>query len=561
MTRKRGVLKFQRKPKRPPLTREQFLYWIEFLPKVLKIGTEFEINLPSPERVLRSKENEPCVRADEPCVTDCANLETCLTEPHPTFCLTRETGRFLDREFKCPAKSEDDTDACQGCEGWLLNCRGLDCAAHTPFCTICPKFERRGKKNVERGDIRLDAETVRAEMKELLQPTGFVGKFGEFGVLEVKRDNSLEHNGGIEVPTVGRRIHWNSFYNMCRSIIEPIAERGGFVNERCGQHYHVLAGYFGNQRIGKPISELEQPMPEIILANLHQLHRRYELAMFWIMSAGSKMESLTRWARFRQPIRRFSALQSRMAKVQAELAEQIISMANNQKGKYASVAYHFCEFDQAGDAMTFHIENRIADSVMCPAPVTAWAMLCYALVLKAVRLSQYGIMEVGDRDYCKSQRDIEHTLINGQNNGWDGCRNADTSGIGPYIPWLRDSAREMVQLLKPELHNLGPSYDILMALAERPCSLRRVEGDSWEKIEADLYPQDELDPHTTMAEDEVREIVDLAGIVDCENVEMWIEEVAAYLGAQPPVVADVVYQMVESSNYRWSPPIGALITV
>ena len=355
-------------------------------------------------------------------------------------------------------------------------------------------------------------------------------------------------------------MYWNSFYQMCKSIIEPISERGGFVNERCGQHYHVLAGYFEKSRVGKPISDLEHPMPEIILANLHQLHRRYELAMFWIMSAGPQMENITRWARFRQPIRRYSALQSRMAKVQAELAEQIVSMAGNQKGKYASVAYHFCEFDREGDATTFHIENRIADSAMCPSVVTAWAMLCYALVMKAVRLSQYGIMEVGDQDYCRAQREIEPTLINGQNRGWDGDRRADTSGIGPHIPWVRDSAREMVQLLKSELNNLGPSYDILMALAERPCSLRLIDGDSWEKIELDLYPPEQLDPSAVMAENEIREIVDLAGIMDCDNVEMWIEEVAAYLGQLPPVVADIVYQMMESSNYRWSPPVGALIT-
>lgn len=558
--RKRGVLKFQQKPKRPPLTREQFLYWMDFLPKVLKIGTEFEINLPSPEKVLHHKDTEPCIRSKQPCVTNCANLEMCLTERHPTFCLTKSSGRFLGKKFPCPAKSDEDTSACQGCEAWLLNCRGADCAAHTPFCTICPKFERASEKSVENGDIRQDAETVRREMQQLLQPTGSVGTIGNFGVLEVKKDNSLMHNGGIEVPTVGRRVHWNSFYRMSKNIIDPIVARGGFVNERCGQHYHVLAGYFPNQRVGKPISELEHSMPEIILANLHQLHRRYELAMFWIMSAGAAMETLTRWARFRQPIRRYSALQSRMSKVQAELAEQIISMTNNQKGKYASVAYHFCEFDEIGDVKTFHIENRIADSVMSPAVVTAWAMLCYALVMKAVRLSQYGIMEVGDQEYCRAQREIEPVLINGQDHGWDGVRTADTSGIGPHIPWLRENTREMIQLLKPELNNLGPSFDILMQLAERPCSLRLIEGESWEKIEADLYLQEEADPHAGMVEDEIRELVDLAGIVDCDNVEMWIEEVSAHLGQPPAVAADIVYQMMESNRYRWSPPIGALIT-
>ena len=44
MSAKRGLgLRFQKKASRPPLTREQFLYWKDFLSKVLKVGTEFEI--------------------------------------------------------------------------------------------------------------------------------------------------------------------------------------------------------------------------------------------------------------------------------------------------------------------------------------------------------------------------------------------------------------------------------------------------------------------------------------------------------------------------------------
>lgn len=560
MRPRKGVLKFQQKERRPPLTREQFLYWNDFLPKVLKIGTEFEINLPSPEKSLQIGERKGCINAEEACAKDCLNLETCLIDRHPTFCLTRATGKFLGKDFQCPAKSDSDTEACKSCPSWRLNCRGLDCAMYVPYCTTCPSFQRAGK-GVENGDIRHDAEAVRQEMVNLLQPTGFVGNFGEHGVLEVKKDNSLQHNGGIEVPTVGRRVHWHSFYKMCKDIIDPIVERGGYVNERCGQHYHVLTGYFGaHQKLSRSISELEQSMPEIILANLHQLHRRYELAMFWLMSGGDSMEYMTRWARFRQPIQKYSALQSRMAKVQEELNNTIHSMNANQKGKYASVAYHFCQFNDRGDVSTFHIENRIGDGTLSPAVVSAWAMLCYALVMKAVRLSQYGIMEVGDREYCNRIREIEPVLINGQDRGWDGDRRADTSGIGPYIPWLRDNAREMILLLKSELSNLGPSYDILMELADQPCSLRRIAGHSWEKIERDLYPQVEDVEQGAQADDEIREIIDLAGVVDCDNVEMWIEEVAAHLGQEPPQIADVIYQMVESGEYRWSPPIGALIT-
>jgi hypothetical protein len=398
-------------------------------------------------------------------------------------------------------------------------------------------------------------------MKLLFNPSGFVGKVGKSGALDVIKDGSLP-GGGIEVPTVGRRVHWQSFYKMCKGIIDPIVERGGFVNERCGQHFHVLAGYF-QKGVGQSINELEEPMPEIILANLHQLHRRYELAMFWIMSGGDSMENLTRWARFRQPIFKYSSLRNKMPQVQKDLARNIVCMSgSNQNGKYASVAYHFCTFDAAGDVDTFHIENRIADGCLSPAVIATWAMMCYALVKKAVRLSQYGVMEVGDAEFGERVKEATPHLIDGANRSWDGSRHADTSGIGPSIPFLRESARELVQLLKPEMGSLGPAFNIMVDLAEKPCSLRRTEGDSWSKIEADLYgPYSQPEGgDSSDSEEEVRELVDWATITECENVQAWAEEVAAYLGHEAEDVEQAVVELMESGNYRWSDAIGSLIT-
>lgn len=557
---KRNTLKFQQKTSRPPLTREQCSYWLDHLPKILKIGTEFEINLPEPTAPLNTPDTATCVHAAEPCVTDCVNLESCMIDRHPSFCKTRESGQFLGSKFSCPAKDDNDIKACKGCDGWELNCRGLGCASHTPYCSVCPSFSRPGQ-TVEKADIRQDPQTVRAEMKELLMPSGFVGTVGKSGALDVIKDGSLP-GGGIEVPTVGRRVHWQSFYQMCQGILDPIVARGGFVNERCGQHFHVLAGYF-KKNVHQKINELEEPLPEIVLANLHQLHRRYELAMFWMMSGGERMENLTRWARFRQSIYQYSALRHKMAKIQKELAENIVCMGGaSQNGKYASVAYHFCEFNREGDVETFHIENRIADGCLSPAVITAWAMLCYALVMKAVRLSQYGVMEVGDEDYTQAVKEAMPHLIDGERREWGNNRFADTSGIGPSMPWIRESAREMVQLLKPELYNLGPSFNILMELADKPISIRRAEGDSWEKIEDDLYGgyAKAAADNTYANEEEIRELIDLAGIVECESLDSWIEEVSANLGQNPEGVIQSVNHLLESGRYRWSEAIGALIT-
>jgi len=556
-------ISFQQRSNRPPLTSEECSYLLELLPKILKVGTEFETNLPEAGAALEVKSGIRCVHSVSPrnCVEDCTNVESCLVERHPTFCKTRSSGQFLGEKTTCPAGNADDIDACRACDKWLLDCRKQKCASYTPFCSVCPNFSVAGASVVD-ADIRQDAESIRQEVKKLLRPTEHVGIVGKSGALSVIKDGSLL-GGGIEVPTVGRRVHWQSFYKMCEGILEPIIKRGGFVDERTGQHFHVLSGYF-DKGTTHAINDLEVPLPEIVLANLHQLHRRYEAAMFWMMSCGNRMEHLTRWSRFRQSIYQYSALRSRMSTVQQELAEKIVCMGGtNQNGKYASVAYHFCRFDVAGDVSTLHFENRIADGCLSPAVITAWAMMCYALVLKAVRLSQYGIMEVGDSEYNAAAKEASSHLIDGERRSWDGSRHADTSGIGPSIPFLQRSSRELIQLLKPEIHNLGPAFHILMELAEKPCSIRLANGDSWDEIESELYGpyKHEESPFTGNNVDEVRELIDLATIIECEDVNAWIGEVAGHLGQETEVTEETVQSLLASGRYRWSPAIGSLITV
>jgi len=547
---RKGTLSFQQKKSRPPLTRGQANYWLEMLRKILKVGTEFEIDLPAVENVLNHPDNQACVHANNPCVTDCINIETCLVDRHPTFCLTRSTGSFLGKPFACPAKDDADTSACQACPSWQLNCRGLKCAMFTPFCTICPTFSRGQLPVVENATRQADAEQVRREVNRLLNPSEFVGKVGKSGALEVKKDGSL-HNGGIEVPTVGRRFHWNSFYSMCKGIIDPIVARGGYINDRCGQHFHILAGYF-TENVNKAISELEQPMPEIILANFHQLCRRYELAMFWMTATGDDPNRLTRWAKFRIPVSRYSALHNKMRRVQEEMKQNI-----EKNGKYASVAYHFCRFDDENQVSTFHVENRIADGCLSPSVVTAWAAMIYSMVLKAVRLSQYGVLEVGDKDFVTQLAAVAPHLVNGQERPYGEERFADTRMLAPHFPFLTELSLELVSLLKSELIYHGPAYQILTALANKPVALRRIEGQSWEDIEKSLWNQPQ--PESPLGE-EIREVVDLARVSDCPVQDEWVAEVAAMLGRAPEEVRDVVRGLTEAGAIRWSDPMGSFIS-
>jgi hypothetical protein len=109
---------------------------------------------------------------------------------------------------------------------------------------------------------------------------------------------------------------------------------------------------------------------------------------------------------------------------------------------------------------------------------------------------------------------------------------------------------------------MDPAFNILAELAERPCSIRLAEGDSWEDIEEELYGpyRKTSSPGDFGSEEEVRELVDLGGVVECANLDMWVEEVAANLGQEPHTIEEAVESLLASRKYRWSEAIGSLIT-
>lgn len=81
---------------------------------------------------------------------------------------------------------------------------------------------------------------------------------------------------------------------------------------------------------------------------------------------------------------------------------------------------------------------------------------------------------------------------------------------------------EMISQLKHILLRIGPAFEILEKLAERPCALRRINGDDWDKIENDLKV---TMTEETIFEKTVDEIIDLRIVDKCNNINEWIEMV------------------------------------
>jgi len=516
MRNTRNMWTFFNHPSKPPIKGIDMVYWKKALAKILKCGMEFEYNLPEKNGNCKGNSSScPCVKMESGCWKVCADTEKCKSTPALTRC--------ANMNKVCKA------DKCAECTNYSFICHELFCSDFVSACAECSDFEVSCDECSNRFDPERNPDTIRTRITENLQPNQTYGQINKSGVHSIVTDGSLLGKKGVEVITIGRRVDYWEFFNMAKNIIDTSVTKGAWVNERCSIHMHMLASYYSKlvpdghgkaNGIPNQISELEKPMPEIIMANLHQLIRRYQNAMTWMMTALDDPKRLTRWEKFRVSVLPISAVLNSMQSVKNQVAEYAGGT------KYGWVNYKYTEFNREGDVSRFHIELRALDGVLCPSVVAAIACLYYALIIKAVEISKYGVVEVGDKAWMKQSQKVKEALLNNCKGYGDGDRFGHTENLHKYYDILTEESLDLVRQLKHILISIGPAYDILEALAQKPVSLRRIDGDSWEKIEEDLaVPMTEENKFDKL----LSEWIDLRVITECQNVDEWTHEIAQAL--------------------------------
>jgi hypothetical protein len=225
---------------------------------------------------------------------------------------------------------------------------------------------------------------------------------------------------------------------------------------------------------------LAEPVPEIILANVWNLTRRYAPHLRFLTSAGDQMTALCRRRNYTshlELVRHTPGVMS-MAQIQQALRESRTVPEHNNFLNLEHIV-----FNEDGSIRVFHYENRFPDADLSPTSIVAKAFLFLAILLKAVELSQYGVIHVGKIHEWRRKCQLLDWLSNNDGN----LATSDTSRITPeIIEELRVGCRELLELLKPVFdrweHN--PSFEVLSLLAETPLSLLRASGRSWAEIEA-----------------------------------------------------------------------------
>jgi hypothetical protein len=444
------------------------------------------------------------------------------------------------------------------------------CSCFNVACFECDKFSVNCENCSYKFDPNKSPDAIRSRITKELSPSKSYGLINHSGVHSITTDGSLLGKKGLEVITVGRRVDYWEFYKMSKKIIDSAVQKGAYLNERCSIHQHVLASYYGklpNQEIKTPdgvptnIKELEKDMPEIILANFHQLCRRYQNAMTWMTMALDTPESMTRWEKFRVSILDISAVINSMSSVKDKVAR------NAGGNKYGWANYNYTDFSKDGSIKRLHVEIRVSDGIISPSAVAAMSCLYYALMIKAIEISRYGVLEVGDDNWMARAREIKNAMLNGVG-AYDGSRLGCTKNLHRYFEDLRGESLDLVRQLKHALLSIGPAYTVLEKLAERPIALRRIDGETWEEIENDLAI---IMNEEGILEVALNEYIDLRLVDECKDMDEWIEVVSKALNSDPELelgkeeeeiremVAEYVSGRKEDGELIWSTSLGAAV--
>jgi hypothetical protein len=381
-------------------------------------------------------------------------------------------------------------------------------------------------------------EAILSELIQKLNPSGDINRLGRNGVLDVASEHC-----GFEIRVIGRQPYYRTLLEQYQAILNSVCAHQVRARFTCGLHYHLLT-------IG-----LGETMPEIILANYWNLVRRYAPNLKFLTSTGNHLTALTRRRNHNSHLEMVKHTPSamKMQDIQTQLR------------KSASVPEHqnffnleHVEFTGDGQIQNFHIELRFPDADLSPTSIVAKTFLFLALLLKAVEISQYGIIHVGRIREWRRQIELLDLLSN--NEGMHAA--SDTSGITPeMIAELRQGNRELMELVKPVFSRFqnNPCFEVLAFLAENPVSLLLIQGHTWEEIERLLQKYANCTAFDfDVTDTKIIRTIELALLTGKATLGDWRKAVAFELGLTP---LEIEKRLAKCNLWRgvsWDAALGTL---
>jgi len=379
-----------------------------------------------------------------------------------------------------------------------------------------------------------------AAIRDALQPSGSFERIGANGVLDV-----VPEHAGIEIRVIGRQPYFSALHKQYTTITTLLLDKGARPRATCGLHFHLLT------------PTLAEAVPEIILANLWNLTRRYAPELRFITSAGSSRDALCRRRNYCSHLEmvRHSPGTMRMQEIYTLLKE---SRTVPEHQNFLNLQH--LGFDEQGNILPFHLEFRFPDADLCALSITAKTFLFLAMTLKAVDMSQYGVIHVGKIAEWRRKVALLDMLSNNDGN----LATSDTRAVtDEVIEELRIGARELLDLLAPTFERFDDSapLDVLFVLAETPISLLRCAGYDWRDIEQYLAQRIHTDRENEFdqVDRQLMQHIDVGAWTGLPSLEAWQWYAARELFLTPQELEHRLARVRALRGLRWDARQGTLV--
>ncbi len=383
---------------------------------------------------------------------------------------------------------------------------------------------------------KVDPVEFKNEIADLMKPSGDLESLGELGIYNVVKEHC-----GIELQVIGRHPQWSALLEQYSSIISILMEKKVRMKATCGLHFHLIA-------IG-----LAETIPEIILANLWNLIRRHAPGLKFLFSGGKVVDGICRRRQHNahQEFMSISPIDLKMGEVKYKLEKSLIVPEHQNFFNLEHL-----KFNEKGDLGNFHIELRFPDGDLAPTSIVAKTYLFFALVLKAVEISKYGLIHPGDNSQWERKKELMNYLSNNDGN----LARSDTSKIGEdEIRELQKNASDLLFFLKSIFNKFtNPAYTVLKSLIEKPISLRRIENDNWEAIENELRATAYYPDFIDNEDSKIIKIIELGLEKNKSSISEWLEDVSISTGISKNEIKQRIDGYIEKYPV-WDSELGAFI--
>lgn len=346
-------------------------------------------------------------------------------------------------------------------------------------------------------------------------------------VSKVYGDGSISPSGA-EVVYKGNSESFEAYHRGLAEVERIIKSHsyGRVNNMSCSAHISLMTAQ-------------SRPLPEIYMANLYQLTRKFSDALLWLCGASKEGDWRVRNSiiHFANPLLTASPMVNSMKE---------IAYSN---GKYSAIFFKGeMRWLPDGSSCGFFIEFRFIDRIVNPMALTAIKCMLQAMLFKALELSEFGILNMeseGIENWEKTKR-ITKRIAEGH---------PLTTEEKDY---LKKKSLNLINFITPNLRTFdGKSIEILKALADRPIHQRYRDGDSDAEIEKALTPREIPEQKT---EKELRRIIQLQ-LVTGTTAGDWEKKVGDILGVSDRMIRHSLNRISEDYTIRFDKEIGGFILI